>query len=297
MAARVAKQAARASGTAALCRLMELPEELLLRALEYLDMAALQAAGSACAALRRLGASPELVEAAARESGEFWAPLAFEEPARSRIQHLLPRAAEGGPPTIGALRLFFSGTQPCKRPDPSLFFYVTVEGEGDVLATFGPMDADAVVDTKANVSVSSYHSALLRVSLDWKNATVKKEYSASWSSTPLEYLNYPTGDWLIGTLVKKSVAIFFYAVTKSGTYLVNETPMLRQQFTDWHEYFNKPRGNGADAMVSRTMRTATLAFPLPPECGFQATRKAEGQQRKAVLSQLKSHFRPTLANK
>jgi hypothetical protein len=288
MAARVAKQAARASGTAALCRLMELPEELLLRALEYLDMAALQAAGSACAALRRLGASPELVEAAARGSGEFWAALAFDEPARSRIQRLLPRAAKGGPPTIGALRRFFSGTQPVARDVGKLFFYGTVERGGDVVATFGPIDAD-LMDTDIGVSRND-EMASMSFHLYWKSPAVRKEYSDD-----------DTLGWLNETLLKKSATVSLHAVTDFGTYLVCREVMR----AGWHQ------NDVALRLTNLLLNTKETGIIAPAPClnlnrvrfffqvmdddfeSFDFRRKREGRQQGAVFLQVATLFRPT----
>jgi hypothetical protein len=296
MAARVAKQAVRASGTAALCRLLELPEELLLRALEYLDMAALQAAGSACAALRRLGAGPELVEAAARGSGEFWAPLAFSEPARSRIQHLLPRAAEGGPPTIGALRLFFSGTQPVTRDVGEMYLYGTVERGGDVVATCGPVDAD-LMNVKIEESRDGYFHGLKIPFRDWKSAAVEREYSQDDSPHSENE-----------TLSKKSATISTYAVTKSGAWQVQETSLksvkklaeTAPEFAVFTSSHSKAIGKACPArssagMLWKDLNASCDYFPITDTNFEQFCRafESKGQQRIALLLEICRHFCPT----
>jgi hypothetical protein len=288
MAARVAKQAARASGTAALCWLLELPEELLLRVLQHLGMAALQAAGSACAALRRAGAGPELVEAAARGGGEFWASLAFDEPARSRIGHLRPRPAGGGPPTIGALRRFFSGTQPVARDVGEMFFCGTVERGGGVVATFGPIDADLM---ETDIAVSrNYDFAAMSFHLYWKSLAVKKEYSDD-----------DAPGWPNETLLKKSVTVRLHAVTDFGTYLVCREVMR----AGWHQ------NDVALHLADLDMYTNETNIIAPAPClnlnrvrfifqvvdkefeSFDFRDKREGCQQGAIFPQVAPLFRPT----
>jgi hypothetical protein len=271
MAARVAKQAARASGTAAPCRLLELPEELLLRVLQHLGMAALQAAGSAW-----------------RGSGEFWAPLAFSEPARSRIQRLLPRAAEGGPPTIGALRLFFSGTQPVARDVGEMYLYGTVERGGDVVATFGPVDADLV---ETDIGESRYRDwTTLKTPLDWKSAAVKKEYSDD-----------DAPGWPKETLLKKSVTVSTYAVTESGTWLAKETsikagtkPVDTALDLTLLIFVNKP-ASIVSCMIWNNLNVAGLWFQIADNDfePFSRALKGKGQQTRAAFQQIRRHFRPT----
>jgi len=172
MSAITPKQASIAAADQA-CRLLELPEELLRRVLVYLCPASLQFAGSTCGQLRRATAAPGLAEAVVRGSGAFWAPLAYDQPVRSLIDHLLPNGLAG--PSLAGLRRYFSGTQPAAAPacGDDLFLYGTLERGGEVVATYGPVDARAAV----RPLLSGHNYWLVAMRLDWKSPDLQKKCS------------------------------------------------------------------------------------------------------------------------
>jgi len=190
------------------CWLLELPDEVLRRVLEYLCPASLQFAGSTCGQLRRATAAPDLVEAVVRGSGEFWAPLAYNQPARSLIDRLLPNGLAG--PSLAVLRRYFSGTQPAAAPasGDDLFLYGTLERGGEVVATCGPIDAGDVQTSLYFDHNSFFEPSYLGVTIpmNWKSTSVMREYTK------------PTLCW---REFKKAVTMTFYALTHEGAYLIS----------------------------------------------------------------------------
>jgi len=215
MIARAAKQAARDTAPPpALCRLLDLPPEVLRHVLEYLCPQSLQFAGATCAKLRRETAAPDLVEAVVRRSGVFWAPLLYDEAARSKIDHLLPRTGPDAGPTIGGLRRYFSGTRPAPQPTIGAEFYVygAFEMGSQVLATFGPVDARTSIPvmTFENEPISEY-AWLLTMDLNWKTNAVLEEYSRPLANTS----NKPT-------TLTRAVNVTIFALTRAGAYVADK---------------------------------------------------------------------------
>jgi len=281
MIARAAKQAARDTAPAP-CWLLDLPPEVLRHVLEYLCPQSLQFAGAACAKLRRETAAPDLVRAAARRSGEFWVPLVCDESARSKIDHLLPNGLAGS--SLAGLRRYFSGTLPAGQEVAArgeLFLYVTLEGDGEVVATFGPVDADEV---NTNIGRCATAWAAVYIPLLWKNADVEDQY---WGTEPYKML-------------KKTLTGAVYAITRSGTCLVSRMK------ADWgHPHLNtrllqrvkddknKPvrldvrdQFEGAEVLIQHSKRFLTVDPPCDVmECG---------QQARAIHLEIKEHFGPTV---
>ena len=286
MIARAAKQAARDTAPPpAPSRLLHLPVELLRHVLEYLCLHSLQFAGATCGQLRRETAAPDLVKAVARRSDEFWAPLLYDEAARSKIAHLLPRTGPNVNPTVGSLGLYFSGT---RRPDllaRGLFLYGTVERGCEVVATFGPADADDVLTDIGNCNANEL--ATLDIPLDWKSRVVKEEYSGE-----------------IGVedcCTYKTVTISVYAITGSGTYKVSEMP-IRAGSTQFvilmNMHFMIQHEMQREAMASflyDNSNKASFAFQVVNDNfrSFEEDTKAKAQQADAIYLQISRYFRPT----
>jgi len=286
MIARAAKQAARDTAPPpAPSRLLHLPVELLRHVLEYLCLHSLQFAGATCGQLRRETAAPDLVKAVARRSDEFWAPLLYDEAARSKIAHLLPRTGADAVPSLGDLRRYFSGT---RRPDPlarELFLYGTVERGCEVVATFGPADADKV---KTDIGNSNeFDLATLDIPLDWKSPVVKEAYCTEPQFQAV-YLN-------------KTVTISVYAITGSGTYLVSEMPieagllpftiLMNMQFMIQHEM----QREAMTSFLYDNLNKASFAFQVVNDNfrPFEDGTKAKGRQANAIYLQISRYFRPT----
>jgi len=290
MIARADKQAARDTAPApAPCWLLDLPPEVLRQVLEYLCPQSLQFAGAACAKLRRETAAPDLVRAAARGSDEFWAPLVCDEFARSKIDHLLPRTGPNVGPTIGGLRRYFSGTRRPRLFAHALFFYGTVRREGEVVATFGPADAD---QANTNIGQCKKHDlAKLDFSLDWKSPVVKQEYS-DFSRTTIHFQS---------TLLKKGVTISVYVITDSGTYLFLETamkensmPSLIMMNARWLVSLKKKQ-NVMTTFLHDNLDKVALCFQVVNNhfTSFEDGTKDDGQQAGAVYLQVSPYFDPT----
>jgi len=191
MSAPAAKRTASAAAQA--CMLLGLPDELLHKVLEFLDLASLQSAGATSGRLQRAAADEVLVEAAVRSSGVFWARLAYDEDARSPIEKLVPQG-------LAARRLYFSGTRAAAAPvcGAPLFLYGTLDTDDDIVATFGPVDTNNVVGSGHSDSWK------VKMDIDWKSPLVFEEYAVLPDRQTL----------------KKTVTAKLYALTVEGAYLI-----------------------------------------------------------------------------
>ena len=209
MSAITAKRASNAAAGQA-CRLLELPEELLRRVLEYLCPASLQFAGSTCGQLRRATAAPGLAEAVVRGSDEFWAPLAYDYYPRMIMGHLLPRPNPDVASTLGGLRRYFSGMRLADYPmgNDDLFLYCTLERGGEIVATCGPEDAGDASTFLYYLGTSSTEPSYWGITmlLKWKSISERGEYTKLVGGVPQ---------------LKKAVTVTCYSLTRDGAYVIS----------------------------------------------------------------------------